>query len=358
MSSPRIVQLSKALYSDAPLKEQYLREWPCSSPRKRGHTYVAPEFETRKTGRSTSAVRLLLPRAFSIADRELCAAADVVRERRAGGTGSTVVASVASLHTGLEPTRADAIGIAAGVDDVSRCQPECCCLTTPSQEPVQRHPSGQTSTAAAGGAVMMVVVESFLGFMAVRALLEQSYQHSAASNLASSQPVEDGSNGAAVQDDNNSSGSSSCSRGGATQGRDDNRGGGEESFDAPAVAETVRRLVGWLRLAGEMAALEDGSEVGADEPYGFSPSIGTRRMLDESNRRALVGRKRRETTVVVARDDEELCSAPSSEKEEEEGDSSLYEVTGRCDAGREWSVFTIEPATAGGQGTPGQLLLC
>lgn len=367
MPSPCIVKLSKALYSDAPS----VREPPsCSSSRKRGHAY-SPAFERGTTTvRRPSTVRLLLPRSFAVADRELCAAADEVRGRKAGGISSTttVVTGVASHQTGAEATsRADAIRIGAvGVDGVSRCQAECCCCssTTASQEEDQRHPGRQTKTtvvaaggAGAGAAVMMIVVESFLGFTAVRALLEQSYQHNSDDLATSSQqPVGECSSGAAVLQDDSSS--SSCT---TTRDRDDIRGEGEERFDALAAAETVRRLLGWLRLAGETAELEDGTELEMDESRkNKSPGFGTRRLLDEISTNdgtcsGLVGRKRREASS-VARDDEDLLLAPSSWEGEEEAegrDASLYEVTGQCDASREWSVFTIEPATAWGQGTDG-----
>lgn len=320
MSSLPVLRLSQALYTNVPTARGGDRK-PLPISRRKRALEPSSSTQTTSTDACYSAVRVLLPRSFAVADRAYHAAAG----GRVPGDGlgyqkeeaeltcpchldTPLLGYDISLENGCSvetQSNYGANGDNAGgaealndTDDSNNLERKDCGLAQ--HTAAVRERSRQESVFVTASAA--VVVESVLGFLAVRALLEQAHRDSA----------------------------------GKESKRDSSR---------QAASAAVQRLVGWLRFSLLTAALLDGNEESAlsdlwllDAVAGC-PQVACSRGTERTTATAGPRRRRHEGRRV---------GLANGENEEELGPSSLakdvdaYEVTGRCEAGMEWSVFYLE----------------
>lgn len=316
-----VVRLSQALYTDAPTKLPSNR-WRPAPSRKRvldkpQQIEQLPRARNRKRGLGPCSIRLLLPRSFAVADRAYHDAAGA-RERASSTTRepktkltfqckdallehSPPVSNdgTSSINSHTSAGSADTTENVAEIARASGCGLEHCTKMLDVRcQPVQLESAAEEEPFPES----VVAVESVLGFAAVRALLERLYTGSGATHC--SPDVGDRSTLLAVPD--------------------------------LGTTEALRRLIAWLRLAEATTAL-DGSMV----------SVGSSALRGRYD--VVVGTDRCRTaegaaTVVRQRTDNEVLAAALPPGEEAD---HTYAVTGRCEAGSEWSVFYLEPTGAG-----------
>ncbi|CAM9183765.1 unnamed protein product [Laminaria digitata] len=401
MPSPPVLRLSQALYTNVPSPA---RAPPAarSSSRKREHGQVAAsacEQKETATPSSSASVRLLLPRAFDVADRAYharqqfseAAAAAVVSEE----VGHVEVGVVACLCCGdgseIEkrqlPVAATA-GIIAG-DNTAR---DCCGCEYQQQQrfdPLAAAAAAAVAVAARGGGAEMVVVESVLGFSALHSLLERS--------LATAAPQQQSRDHHDLNGPSGGGAAGAAADGSDAEALDGTRRG--ERSDPAGVSEAVGRLVGWLRTVSlASTALLEGHE-GNDDIISYRQHQITNSSSSSSNNGSSNGSKKssssdntsdnlREAGLVGepgnvvgngAYDADGRRTFPATGKRKTSpheaaaeapaaaavaattaicgastDDLRCYQVTGRCEVGSEWSAFTLKPAAMQTQALKGQ----
>lgn len=356
MSNPPVLRLSEALYTDMKTTR---RARPIPSSRCKRALEPSSSTQTASTdGRCPcySAIRVLLPTSFAVADRAYHAAARgrVASNSSRDQQGETELTCPCHLDTPL-------LG-----HDIST--ENNCSLETPSyyggdcdngdeaeafsdkgySNHLEQKDCGLTQDGVAvrgrsqehifALASETIVVESVLGFLAVRALLEQAHQDSAGRKSGrDASVVADASS--LRNDDTEATNSSKFVT------RDSSR---------QATSVVVRRLVEWLRFAPLIKALRENEETTLTDLGLFNavvtcPQLACSRGMGRTAAPARPRRKRDEGPHLgpATGDDEEKFILSSSMT-----DVDAYEVTGRCEAGMEWTVFHLElQDTTDGQGS-------
>lgn len=365
MSSPPVVRLSHALYSDAPFPRRAVPTAPLSpicsgkqsrreqvldrsSPRQSELLASTRSTPTKSTVASSSGaaeaatvgappagvVRLLLPRAFAVADRAY--------HTRYRVEGSSTIPATRTTSIGVHrnqdeivdcPCRRPELGapeaqqlfeagkrssreISASQsrDDINDIHGGNCSRSarvSQARSHDRQLEEGRKVSQANGQRARMVIVESVLGFSTVRSLLEQSHgaAHATSRDEQSSGYDSEHVPFSSVQVD--------CPPPDEVQeGRGQSSGERGQQCRNVSTSEAIGRLVGWLRLA--IAASDSTKESSNGRDHLIAGSVDVSEMLSSS--------------------------AMDTNGEGWACDRAQYEVTGRCDAGLEWSGFTLEPA--------------
>lgn len=379
MSIP-VLRLSQALYSDAPSPVPAQMTPPSSSAsRKRCHSRVAgPPFVRRNTkGADASAtattVRVMLPRTFATADRAYHATGDATpigaaREEEGGVAGYALCRGVRAADGTPKAAGGgqedDAVSVSCddgAVDGEVSTAMDCshrdsnsrstACSPTSSaalnKGGSQRRCYGRSRAVTAGGddavpaVATTLVVESVLGFSAVRDLLERSHGLVVAGLGGDDEPAEK---------------QPCCSAGAEVTLIGKGHGGcgevGEGGVVELGVSEAVGRLVGWLRLAAASESLVqqeqqhrsvNGSGSGGRVTDNVGQDDGPARRGGDGEGESLPSRAR-ENVVLGGEDGAMAAPADSAGVVVVEAGTGCagYEVTGRYEAGSEWSVFDLE----------------
>ncbi|CAM9666678.1 unnamed protein product [Scytosiphon promiscuus] len=310
MSSPPIVQLSQVLYHDPPVPAPI-----CATSRHPAlngiHDCCATPAVSVSRGtaemarRAARAVRLLLPRTFAVADRayhqsKAIEKVDTAGERRGWAAscgccrGDSATAGQQQPEGAREEHEGRSTGSSSGTSTASTRHSE---TGASSERPTCSIRSAKREAEEGGG---VIVVESVLGLSAVRALLDRSY--------------------AAAR------GGGDCS--------------GDTSVDSThGVSEAAGRLAGWLRIVAMSTALRRQGWPGNRSSSSSSSII-----------EKAAGGKRFAPMLDPALDRDEFLSAVAAvARADQRARDTLYEVTGRCEAGGEWIGFDLEPIAAGTQ---------
>ena len=332
MSSPPVLQLSQALYSNIPWSARVPPDARASS-RKREHGQVAA------SECDSASVRLLLPKAFDVADRayharQQCSEAAAASAAAGGEVGRVKVGLETSPCCGdgsevekrCLPVAATATGRMASDNSSSSSSISCSTSAFPTardcggdSQQQSSHPlaaAAATVIAARGrGSADIVVVESVLGFSALHSLLERSLATAPRS-----------------RDYHRLNGPAGGEAGAADGCDGESDGRRREEKPDPGVSDAVGRLMGWLKIARASTALPEGHEGNDDISY----------HQHQTGRKCSSGSGRKKASP------REPAAAATTTSASTDG--LRYQVTGRCEVGSEWSVFTLEPATTQARG--------
>lgn len=385
MSNLPVLRLSQALYTDVPTTRcngdhlaRQRRRLPSSS-RKRALQPLLPtsarERPRAEADPQYSAVRVLLPRSFAVADcayhhanaaRTLKTPSDSSREKQQAAPcrpcrsdsqssleerdneqqlQTSSPSSEIRYHDthGAAAELLGADGSSAGEDDCGLAQPASVVTT---EAVTHGWPHEEDVVVAASSAV---VVESVLGFLAVRALLERAHD-------GGDEGVNTGTHGGRSTDAAYTSAVATAQRQNVSQTIE------RDSSGRAGVSKAVGRLVGWLRLAARTAALVTDNEdaltwlwpndvdatAGGDDgslPALYYPELAYSGVTERSD---ITGGQQN-----WWRGDEEGASVgqvgggegrgmemgPLMEHVRKDG---YHKVVGMCEAEAEWSIYYLE----------------